>query len=190
MLGPLLRVVVLTAGMSGLRRSELLGLRWRDVDWEAQRIRVRNAYVLGEHSAEGKSDLSTRRSVPMADRLMRELDAWSQRTAFSHDDDLVFAHPETGNALDAAKVSKRFKAACRTAKVRVVRFHDLRHTFATRLAAAGTPLRTIQEYLGHANAKTTQIYSHYAPSRRRSRSSTRPSPPTERGTIRGTIERN
>jgi integrase len=163
-LGPVLRVLVLTAGMSGLRRSELLGLRWRDVDWEAQRIRVRNAYVLGEHSVEGKSDLSTRRSVPMANRLMRELDAWSQRTAFNHDDDLVFAHPETGSALDAAKVSKRFKAACRAAKVRVVRFHDLRHTFATRLAAAGTPLRTIQEYLGHADAKTTQIYSHYAPS--------------------------
>ena len=163
-LGPVLRVVVLTAGMSGLRRSELLGLRWRDVDWEAQRIRVRNAYVLGEHSAEGKSDLSTRRSVPMADRLLRDLDAWSQRTAFNGDDDLVFAHPETGNALDGAKVSKRFKAACRAAKVRTVRFHDLRHTFATRLAAAGTPLRTIQEYLGHADAKTTQIYSHYAPS--------------------------
>jgi integrase len=54
--------------------------------------------------------------------------------------------------------------ACRSAKVRAVRFHDLRHTFATRLAVASTPLRTIQEYLGHADAKTTQIYSHYAPS--------------------------
>ena len=50
--------------------------------------------------------------------------------------------------------------------MRQVRFHDLRHTFATRLAAAGTPLRTIQEYLGHADAKTTQIYAHYAPSER------------------------
>ena len=48
--------------------------------------------------------------------------------------------------------------------VRAVRFHDLRHTFATRLAAAGQPLRTIQEFLGHADAKTTQIYAHYAPS--------------------------
>jgi integrase len=163
-LGPVVRVVVLTAGMTGLRRSELLGLRWRDVDWEAQRIRVRNAYVLGEHSSEGKSDSSTRRSVPMADRLMRELEAWSRRTAFSADDELVFAHPQTGNPLDGPKVSKRFKAACRSAKVREVRFHDLRHTFATRLAAAGTPLRTIQEYLGHADAKTTQIYAHYAPS--------------------------
>lgn len=163
-LGPVLRVVVLTAAITGLRRSELLGLRWRDVDWEAQRLRVRNAYVLGEHSSVGKSDLSTRRSVPMADRLARELDRWSQRTAFSGEDDLVFAHPQTGNPLDGSKVSKRFKSACSAAGVRVVRFHDLRHTFATRLAASGQPLRTIQEFLGHADAKTTQIYAHYAPS--------------------------
>jgi integrase len=163
-LGPVTRRVILAAGTTGLRRSELLGLRWRDVDWGAQRIRVRNAYVLGEHSTDGKSDLSTRRSVPMADRLMRELDEWSQRTPFNSDDDLVFAHPESGKPLDGSKVSKRFKTACRTAKVRQVRFHDLRHTFATCLAAAGVPLRTIQEYLGHADAKTTQIYAHYAPS--------------------------
>ena len=43
--------------------------------------------------------------------------------------------------------------------------HELRHTFATTLAAAGVPLRTIQEYLGHADLKTTQIYAHYAPSK-------------------------
>jgi integrase len=42
--------------------------------------------------------------------------------------------------------------------------HDLRHTFATRLAASCQPLRTIQEFLGHADSKTTQIYAHYAPS--------------------------
>jgi integrase len=164
-LGPVIRVVVLTAAMTGLRRSELLGLRWRDVDWEAQRLRVRNAYVLGEHSTAGKSDHSTRRSVPLADRLLAELDRWSQRTVFSDDDDLVFAHPQTGHALDGTKVSRRFKAACRAAAVRPVRFHDLRHTFATRLAASGQPLRTIQEFLGHADAKTTQIYAHYAPSK-------------------------
>jgi integrase len=50
--------------------------------------------------------------------------------------------------------------------VRAVRFHDLRHTFATRLAASGQPMRTIQEFLGHADSKTTQIYAHYAPSAR------------------------
>jgi integrase len=165
-LGPVLRVVVLTAAMTGLRQGELLGLRWRDVDWAVQRIRVRNTFVRGEHSGEGKSELSTRRSVPMTDRLARELDGWSQRTIYRSDDDLVFAHPQTGNPLDRSKVTKRFKQACRDGGVRVIRFHDLRHTFATRLAASGQPMRTIQEFLGHADSKTTQIYAHYAPSER------------------------
>jgi integrase len=163
-LGPVLWVVVLAAATTGLRQSELLGLRWRDVDWAAQRIRVRNTFVRGEHSTDGKSDLSTRRSVPMTDRLARELDRWSQRTEYRGDGELVFAHPQTGSPLDRSKVTKRFKAACRAAGVREIKFHDLRHTFATRLAASGQPLRTIQEFLGHADSKTTQIYAHYAPS--------------------------
>ena len=48
--------------------------------------------------------------------------------------------------------------------MRPVRFHDPRHTFATRLAASGQPMRMMQEFLGHADSKTTQIYTHYAPS--------------------------
>jgi integrase len=165
-LGPVLRVLVLTAAMTGLRQSELLGLRWRDVDWNVQRIRVRNAFVRGQHSTDGKSDLSTRRSVPMADRIAGELDRWSRRSSYSADEDLVFAHPETGNPLDRSKVTKRFKAACRAAGVPPIRFHDLRHTFGTRMAASGQPIRSIQEFLGHADVKTTQIYMHYAPSER------------------------
>jgi integrase len=163
-LGPVLRVLVLTAAMSGLRQSELLGLRWRDVDWIAQRIRVRNTFVRGEHSTEGKSDRSTSRSVPMARRLATDLENWSRRTAFAGDDELVFGHPQTGRPLDRSKVTKRFKAACEDAGIRPIRFHDLRHTFGTRLVAAGAPLRAVQEFLGHADAKTTQIYTHYAPS--------------------------
>ncbi len=165
-LGPVLRVLILTAAMTGLRQSELLGLRWRDVDWNVQRIRVRNAFVRGQHSTDGKSDLSTRRSVPMADRIAGELDRWSRRSSYSADEDLVFAHPETGNPLDRSKVTKRFKAACRAAGVPPIRFHDLRHTFGTRMAATGQPIRSIQEFLGHADVKTTQIYMHYAPSQR------------------------
>jgi integrase len=163
-LGPVVRVVILAAATTGLRQSELLGLRWRDIDWESQRVRVRNTFVRGEHSSAGKSELSTRRSVPLASRLARELERWSRRTAYDNDGDLVFAHPSKGTPLDGSKLTKRFKAACVDAGVRPVRFHDLRHTFATRLAASGTPIRTIQEFLGHADSKTTQIYAHYAPS--------------------------
>jgi len=162
-LGPVLRVVILTAAMTGLRQSELLGLRWRDVDWSAQRIRVRNAFTRGEHSAKGKSDLSTRRSVPMADRVVAELDGWSKRSAHTGERDLVFAHPQTGNPLDRTKVTRRFQDACTDAGVTVITFHELRHTFATQMAAQGVPLRKLQEWLGHADIKTTQIYTHYAP---------------------------
>lgn len=165
-LGPVLRLVILAAATSGLRQSELLGLRWNHVDMHAQRIRVRNAWVRYEHSGEGKSDLSTRRSVPMTNRLAAELKRWRLRTVFSDDDDLVFAHRELGVPLDRTKVTRCFQAACKAAGVRKIRFQDLRHTFATTLAAAGVPLRTIQEYLGHADLKTTQIYAPYAPSTR------------------------
>jgi len=102
----------------------------------------------------------------MADRLAGELDHWSRATAYGHDADFVFAHPQSGKPLDRSKVTKRFKAACTAAGVRPVRFHDLRHTFGTRLAATGQPIRSIQEFLGHADVKTTQIYMHHAPSER------------------------
>src|SRR3954451_22583268 len=100
----------------------------------------------------------------MTNRLVAELKRWRLRTIFSDEEDLVFAHPELGVPLDRTKVTRRFQDACDAAGVRKIRFHDLRHTFATTLAAAGVALRTLQEYLGHADIKTTQIYSHYAPS--------------------------
>ena len=68
--------------------------------------------------------------------------------------------------MDRTKVTRRFQQGRAAAGVPVIAFHDLRHTFATRLAAAGVPLRAIQEFLGHADLKTTQIYAHYAPSER------------------------
>ena len=61
---------------------------------------------------------------------------------------------------------KRFKAALAAAGVREVRFHDLRHTFGTRMAAAGIPMRTLQEWLGRRDFATTLIYADYQPSAR------------------------
>jgi integrase len=79
------------------------------------------------------------------------------------DDNLVFAHPQTGGVLDHSKLERRYKKAVKAAKIRDVRFNDLRHTFGTRMAAAGVPLRTLQEWLGHRDFKTTLIYADYAP---------------------------
>ncbi|WCB93311.1 integrase [Baekduia alba] len=92
-------------------------------------------------SGEGKSDESTRRSVPVADEAFDVLKVWKERSAHSAPDDLVVCHPESGKELDRSKVTRRFRQACRDAGVRVIRFHDLRHTFGTQKAAAGHPLR-------------------------------------------------
>ena len=87
-----------------------------------------------------------------------------QRSAYQDDDALVFCHPHTGGPLDHSKVLKRFKTALDSAGVRRLRFHDLRHTFGTQMAAAGVPMRTLQEWLGHRDIKTTMIYADYQPS--------------------------
>jgi integrase len=164
-LGRVERPLYLMAAMTGMRRGDLVGLRWGDVDWEAKRIRVRRSYVRGEFGAP-KSRRSSR-SVPLTDRLAAELQRHWEAASYNCEQDLVFAHPvsrKPGTPLDGSKVLKRFKRALSRAGVREVRFHDLRHTFGTRMAAAGVPMRTLQEWMGHRDFATTLVYADYSPS--------------------------
>ncbi|MGI8594033.1 MAG: tyrosine-type recombinase/integrase [Solirubrobacteraceae bacterium] len=161
-LGKVEVTMYLTAAMTGMRQGELLALRWLDIDWSAKRVRVRRNFVRGEFGSP-KSKRSSR-SVPLADRVGGALDRLYLASPFQADDDLVFAHPQTGKPIDRSKLLKRFKAALRRAGVREVRFHDLRHTFGTRMAGQGVPMRTLQEWMGHRDFKTTLIYADYAPS--------------------------
>ncbi|HWK28936.1 MAG TPA: site-specific integrase [Solirubrobacter sp.] len=152
-----------TAAMTGLRQSECVGLRWRDIDWTASRIRVVKGYVRGEMN-DPKSEGSSR-SVPMPDSVAQALARHFDASRWQDDDDLVFCHPTTGGPLDRSKVLKRLRAAEKRAGVRAVTFHELRHTFGTQCAAAGIPMRTIQAWMGHSDLKTTMKYAHYAPSK-------------------------
>lgn len=160
-LGPTERTLYLTAAMTGLRQGELVALRWRDVDWPARLVRVRRSYTRGEFGTP-KSRRSSR-AVPMADRVAAELERHFQRSGYTADDDLVLCHPETGTPFDASKMRKRFKAAVARAGVREVRFHDLRHTYGTAMAGAGAPLRSLMEWMGHADLSTTLRYADYSP---------------------------
>jgi integrase len=100
----------------------------------------------------------------MADRVGGELERHFQRSAYQGDDDLVFPHPRSGEVLDYSALGRRYKEALKAAGLRPIRFNDLRHTFGTQMAAAGVPLRTLQEWMGHRDFKTTLIYADYAPS--------------------------
>ncbi|MGO9904460.1 MAG: tyrosine-type recombinase/integrase, partial [Solirubrobacteraceae bacterium] len=153
------------AAMTGLRRGELLALRWRDVDWLAQRIRVRRNYVRGEYGTP-KSKRSTR-SVPMALEVATALEMLYQTSRWQSDDHLVFGHPATGKPLYVAGIGRRMTKALEAAGLDPVHhFHDLRHTFGTHNAAAGVPMRTLQQWMGHKHISTTERYADYAPGNR------------------------
>ena len=166
-LGSIEATLYLTAAMTGLRQGELLGLRWRT--WTGSPARSGSAAPTfaestGRPSRGGDSGRcrSQTASVPSwrrcpAARRSPPTTTWSSAT------------PQTGTPLDRSKVRKRFKAAVKAAGVRDVRFHDLRHTFGTRMAAVGVPMRTLQEWMGHADFKTTLIYADYSPDERRER---------------------
>lgn len=160
-LGKVERPLYVTATMCGLRQGELLALRWLDVDWKARVIRVRRNYTRGRFG-KPKSRRSTR-SVPMPRRVALELRRLHRSSRHTGETDLVFCHPDTGSPYDASKIRKRFKDAVAAAGIRPTRFHDLRHTFGTRMAGAGAPLRFIQEWMGHRDYKTTEIYADFAP---------------------------
>lgn len=172
LLGPTDRVLYLAAAMTGARQGELVALRWRAIDWAAAKIRIRRKRYRGK-DGKPKSKRGSR-AVPLANRLARELELHFQRSPYQADDDLVFPHPETGKPYDTSKMGKRFKAAMTAAgmgdrygREDGITFHSCRHTFATRCAAAGVPLRTLQEWLGHRDYKTVEIYADYQPDERR-----------------------
>jgi integrase len=148
----------LTAALTGLRMGELLALRWRDVDFPAQSVRVAASYTAGKLGTP-KSGLG--RVVPLVDDVAKTLARLSQREMGTGPDDLVFVG-QAGDHLDGSALRRRFKKARDLAKLRPLRFHDLRHTFGSVAIRTADP-RELQEWLGHSDFSTTQIYMHYKP---------------------------
>jgi integrase len=138
-----LRALVTVAIYSGPRRGELLKLRWSNVDFDLNAINF----------TETKTNRD--RSVPM-EPIVQEplLDLRDQ----AGDAEYVFTNPDTGTRY--ADIKKSFSAACREAGITNFTFHDLRHTFGTRLADAGVDVVKIKELMGHASIVTTMRYIH------------------------------
>jgi integrase len=150
--------VFLTAAFTGLRMGELLALRWRDVDFVGNVLRVRASYYLGQLTTPKSGKV---RAVPLAPAVAAALAPLSQREDWVGDDDLIFVGV-AGGYLDGSALRRRYKAALTAAGLRSLRFHDLRHTFGTRMIAKAD-IRRVQEWMGHADVQTTMRYLHYAP---------------------------
>jgi integrase len=148
--------IFLTAAFTGLRRGELVALRWRDIDFAASRLRVCGSYAGGRLTSPKSGRV---RSIPMAPDVATALARLADRGHWAGNEDLVFPGI-AGGFLDASALSRRFKAALRRAALRPLRFHDLRHTFGTRMIAKAD-IRRVQEWMGHADVATTMRYLHY-----------------------------
>ena len=158
----------------GLRKGELLALRWADVDLEQGLLQVRRTVQrlpeAGLVFGPPKSSRS-RRTVPLPDISVRVLRAHRARQAAEVlalgpawvEAGLVFTST-VGTVIEPRNLSRLFDELISQAGVRRIRFHDLRHTCASMLLAQGVPARVVMDVLGHSQlAITTDLYSHVMP---------------------------
>jgi integrase len=147
--------IFLTAAFAGLRRGEIVALRWRDVDFAKRAIRVETSVVFGEvDSTKGGRG----RAVPMVREVAEALARLGQRGYLTERDDPVF--PGERDWLDGSALRRRFVSACERAELRGLRFHDLRHTFGSN-AINRANLVHVQAWMGHADHRTTMRYLHH-----------------------------
>ncbi len=140
---------VYTALNTGMRKSELIHLRWQDIDLDNREITVCSRQDW--QSKSGKS-----RTIGINDNLFRFLKKYKHQKS-----EYVFCTKD-GNLL-VNNLNRRFRNAAKRAGLTGVCIHTLRHTFASRLIMRGVPLVTVSKLLGHAEIKTTMIYAHLSP---------------------------
>ena len=156
---------------TGMRRGEILGLRWGDVDLELGRVSVRQALVSVAYEVL-VSDVKTgsgRRNVDIEDDAVAVLDSWRTRRTEERGGqtpaktDLVFCRPDEG-WLHPDLFSQIFDRVVAKLDVPGITLHDLRHTHATILLMNGVPVKVVSERLGHASpAFTMSVYQHVLP---------------------------
>jgi integrase len=138
---PHLKPIVESALLTGMRRGELLSLKWEQ---------IRNGFIYLTETKSGKG-----RQIPINNRLTEVLK--EVRRGNQLKSPYVFCDSQGRRFY---QVRRSFTSACRRAGIEAFRFHDLRHTFASQLVMKGASLKAIQELLGHADLKMTMRYAH------------------------------
>ena len=145
---PWLQEIILFALHTGMRQGEILNLRWEEVDFTRGTLMVM------------KSKNGTRRTIPLNSTVYALLAAKQAATGTSCGP--VFTSP-LGNTLQVRFLVREFCDARDRAGIPDFRFHDMRHTFATRLVQRGIDLYKVQRLLGHKTGTMTQRYAHHSP---------------------------
>ena len=145
-----LRDIVIVALNTGMSQEEILKLQWRNVDLFRKAITTT------------RQKTTRTRTIPINNTVFELLKQRMKVKPIIGSGCNVFFNG-AGNMIDAAKLKRAFIAAVEAAKIEDFRFHDLRHTFATRLVQRGVDLYKVAKLLGHADVSTTQRYAHHYP---------------------------
>jgi integrase len=158
-----IKVMVVVAASSGLRRSEIRGLKWMDCDLAAHWFHMRRG-VVRKHETRLKTEAS-RKGVPMLPELAQALLEWRHRTPYSQPEDWVFASPfRNGQSSYWAEsaLKEHVRPAAEKAGIRkIIGWHTLRHSLAHLLGSKKEDTKTVQELMRHANSRITlDVYMH------------------------------
>lgn len=152
------RTLFMLAIMSGARQGELLGLKWSDIDWKNNQVHIQRSY--NKRTWYKPKTKTSNRRIDIGPTMISELRKWKLACPIN-EYDLIFP-TETGQPLGQANmVNKYFKPALKKAGLPIIRFHDLRHTYASLMIEKGENIKYIQMQLGHADPNVTlKVYAH------------------------------
>jgi integrase len=155
---PKYKMLFTLAIFTGARQGELLGLKWSDVDWKNRQIRIRRTYTKGRFFP--PKTRASRRKIDVAPKVLTALKRW-KLTCPNNELDLVFPN-EAGEPINYSNmVQRHFLPGLRAAGLTRIRFHDLRHTYASILIENGENIKYIQTQMGHSSPTVTlNVYAH------------------------------
>ncbi|HPE95368.1 MAG TPA: tyrosine-type recombinase/integrase [Bacillota bacterium] len=175
--GDPLRMVIILTSYYGLRRSEVIGLKWSAIDFVGKTVSIRHkvieedrpggAVLTGMDVMKTKSSYRTLPLIPHIEQELIKEKAHQEemqrvmRSAYNKKYSEYVCVDAIGNLLKPSYVSEHFQVILRQNDMRHIRFHDLRHSCASLMLANGVPMKMIQDWLGHSDMGTTaNIYSH------------------------------
>jgi integrase len=152
------RTLFLLAIFSGARQGELLGLKWADVDWQNSQIHIQRTFNKGRFFT--PKTKTSKRKIDLGPTVITELKKWKLACP-KNGLDLVFPN-KAGEPINYSNmVQRQFLPALNAADLPRIRFHDLRHTYASLMINQGENIKYIQSQLGHSSPTVTlNVYAH------------------------------